>query len=90
MSLLLHDAELLARRAVARESLQPLAHSLAEDLKPLVGRAVYFPTEKALLSLEAPIARVAGFDTPFPYTLENEYLPSVERISKAIRDTAAF
>src|SRR5207302_531443 len=24
--------------------------------------------EKALLSLEAPINRVAGFDTPFPYT----------------------
>src|SRR5256885_2230335 len=46
--------------------------------------------EKALMSLEAPIARVAGFDTPFPYTLENEYLPSVERISKAIRDTATF
>src|SRR5882672_10782042 len=46
--------------------------------------------EKALLHLEAPIARVAGFDTPFPYTLENEYLPSVERISKAIRDTATF
>jgi 2-oxoisovalerate dehydrogenase E1 component beta subunit len=46
--------------------------------------------EKALLHLEAPIARVAGFDTPFPYTLENEYLPSVERITKAIRETATF
>jgi 2-oxoisovalerate dehydrogenase E1 component beta subunit len=46
--------------------------------------------EKALLSLEAPIARVAGFDTPFPYTLENEYLPSPERVAKAIRDTARF
>ena len=46
--------------------------------------------EKALLHLEAPIARVAGFDTPFPYTLENEYLPSPERIAKAIVDTANF
>jgi 2-oxoisovalerate dehydrogenase E1 component beta subunit len=46
--------------------------------------------EKALLHLEAPIARVAGFDTPFPYTLENEYLPSPERVAKAIRDTATF
>lgn len=46
--------------------------------------------EKALLHLEAPIARVAGFDTPFPYTLENEYLPSAERVAKAIRDTATF
>jgi 2-oxoisovalerate dehydrogenase E1 component beta subunit len=46
--------------------------------------------EKALLSLEAPIQRVAGFDTPFPYTLENEYLPSADRVARAIRDTATF
>jgi 2-oxoisovalerate dehydrogenase E1 component beta subunit len=46
--------------------------------------------EKALLSLEAPIVRVAGFDTPFPYTLENEYLPSPDRVALAIRQTAQF
>ncbi len=46
--------------------------------------------EKALLSLEAPIARVTGFDTPFPYTLENEYLPSPDRIAAAIKQTAQF
>ncbi len=46
--------------------------------------------EKALMSLEAPIARVAGFDTPFPYTLENEYLPSPDRVALAIKQTATF
>jgi pyruvate dehydrogenase E1 component beta subunit len=46
--------------------------------------------EKALLSLEAPIVRVAGFDTPFPYTLENEYLPSPDRVALAIKQTAQF
>ena len=46
--------------------------------------------EKALLHLEAPIARVAGLDTPFPYTLELEYLPSPERIAKAIAETARY
>lgn len=46
--------------------------------------------EKALMSLEAPIARVAGLDTPFPYTLELEYLPSPERVAKAISETARF
>ena len=46
--------------------------------------------EKALLHLEAPIARVCGLDTPFPYTLEMEYLPSPERITKAIAETARF
>ncbi len=46
--------------------------------------------EKALMSLEAPIARIAGFDTPFPYSLENEYLPSPDRVAAAIRTTATF
>ena len=43
--------------------------------------------EKALYSLKAPIARVTGFDTPFPYALEHVYLPNAERIAHAIRTT---
>jgi 2-oxoisovalerate dehydrogenase E1 component beta subunit len=40
--------------------------------------------ERALMSLTAPIARVAGFDTPFPYTLEHVYLPDARRVTNAI------
>ena len=40
--------------------------------------------ERALGSLLAPIARVAGFDTPFPYTLEHVYLPDARRVGGAI------
>jgi pyruvate dehydrogenase E1 component beta subunit len=46
--------------------------------------------ERCFLSLEAPIVRVTGFDTPFPYTLEMEYLPRAPRILKAIRETVRF
>ena len=46
--------------------------------------------EKALMSLEAPVARVTGLDTPFPYTLELEYLPYPERVTKPISETARF
>lgn len=46
--------------------------------------------EKALLSLEAPIVRVTGWDTPFPYTLDLEYLPSAERILQGMRSVAHF
>jgi 2-oxoisovalerate dehydrogenase E1 component beta subunit len=46
--------------------------------------------EKAITSLEAPIGRVAGLDTPFPYTLENEYLPSAERVALAIREAVTY
>jgi pyruvate dehydrogenase E1 component beta subunit len=46
--------------------------------------------ERCFLHLEAPITRVTGFDTPFPYTLENEYLPRAPRILQAIRKVARF
>ncbi|MCC6666251.1 MAG: alpha-ketoacid dehydrogenase subunit beta [Polyangiaceae bacterium] len=44
--------------------------------------------EKAFYHLEAPPVRVTGYDTPFPYTLEMEYLPLSHRILPAILDTA--
>lgn len=44
--------------------------------------------EKAFWHLEAPPKRVAGFDTPFPYTLEMEYLPLAHRILPAIMESA--
>jgi 2-oxoisovalerate dehydrogenase E1 component beta subunit len=46
--------------------------------------------ERCFLSLEAPVARVTGFDTPFPYTLEAEYLPRAPRILQAIRATLSY
>jgi 2-oxoisovalerate dehydrogenase E1 component beta subunit len=56
----------------------------------LGGEIVALINEKAFLHLEAPPVRVTGFDTPFPYTLENEYLPLSHRILPAIVDTARF
>jgi 2-oxoisovalerate dehydrogenase E1 component beta subunit len=44
--------------------------------------------ERAFYHLEAQPVRVTGYDTPFPYTLENEYLPRAPRILKAIREVA--
>lgn len=46
--------------------------------------------ERAFLSLEAPPVRVTGFDTPFPYTLEMEYLPLAHRIVPALLETARY
>jgi 2-oxoisovalerate dehydrogenase E1 component beta subunit len=43
--------------------------------------------ERCFYNLEAQPMRVTGYDTPFPYTLENEYLPRAPRILKAIRET---
>lgn len=43
--------------------------------------------EKCFYSLETPIKRCCGFDTPFPQTLEEEYLPDAFRVKQAILDT---
>jgi len=44
--------------------------------------------ERAFFHLEAPPVRVTGFDTPFPYSLEMEYLPLSHRILPALLDSA--
>lgn len=47
--------------------------------------------EKALLSLAAPVRRVAGFDTVVPLPrMEDLYLPSVARILTVARETVRF
>lgn len=47
--------------------------------------------EKALLSLQAPVERVTGFDTVVPLLkMENYFLPSPERILRGIRKVMAF
>jgi pyruvate dehydrogenase E1 component beta subunit len=52
------------------------------------GELLALVTERAFYHLEAPPARVAGFDTPFPYTLEMEYLPLSHRILPVVLETA--
>ncbi|MDA4137073.1 MAG: alpha-ketoacid dehydrogenase subunit beta [Thaumarchaeota archaeon] len=47
-------------------------------------------SERAVDSLKAPIMRVAGYDTPFPYALESMYLPSPERILRALRKASSY
>ncbi|MSP90212.1 MAG: alpha-ketoacid dehydrogenase subunit beta [Myxococcales bacterium] len=40
--------------------------------------------------LLAPVGRVTGFDTPFPYTLEHLYLPDPARVLDAVRSAAHY
>ncbi|GAB4234000.1 MAG: alpha-ketoacid dehydrogenase subunit beta [Deltaproteobacteria bacterium] len=41
--------------------------------------------ERCFLHMKAPVTRVTGFDTPFPYALEKSYLPDPDRVLRAIR-----
>lgn len=56
----------------------PRTASFASEIIALIN-------DKALLSLEAPVARVTGFDTPMPYrTNEDLYRPDAGRVLEAI------
>jgi pyruvate dehydrogenase E1 component beta subunit len=47
--------------------------------------------EQAFLWLEAPIARVTGYDVPVPmFALEDAYRPDAQRVSEAVRQVIAF
>jgi pyruvate dehydrogenase E1 component beta subunit len=47
--------------------------------------------EEAFLSLEAPIRRVSGYDTPIPMPqMEDDYLPDARRALAAIRETVRY
>ena len=47
--------------------------------------------EKAILDLRGPVLRVTGYDVPYPYwQIEDAYMPSVERVSAAVRKLLHF
>jgi len=47
--------------------------------------------EECFYSLEAPVLRVGGFDTPYPASrIEEEYLPDLDRVLDAVDRTLSF
>jgi 2-oxoisovalerate dehydrogenase E1 component beta subunit len=48
-------------------------------------------TEECFYSLEAPVLRVTGYDTPYPPArVEEEYLPDLDRVLDAVDRTLAY
>ena len=47
--------------------------------------------EEAFYSLQAPVLRVSGFDTPYPSSrLEEDFLPDLDRVLDAVDRSLAF
>lgn len=76
---ILASVEKTGRLVVVHEA--PRTCGLGAELVSLV-------CERAFYHLEAPPVRVTGFDTPFPYSLEMEYLPLSHRILPAVVQAA--
>jgi pyruvate dehydrogenase E1 component beta subunit len=100
-------AETIDARVVDLRSLSPLDLELMEACVADTGRVVVVHEAPRTLGmgaeiaaivmelgfdhLRAPVARVTGWDVPYPpASLEQYYLPSIERIADAVRRTVAY
>jgi len=71
------------RRAVVVHE-APLTAGLGAEVSTLI-------TENFFGELRAPVQRVAGWDVPYPSpVLEDEYLPSIDRILEAVQKTLEY
>jgi pyruvate dehydrogenase E1 component beta subunit len=78
----LESVQKTGRIVVAQEA--PGAVSVGSEIAATVA-------ERAFYSLEAPVLRVSGFDTPFPPAkLERDYLPDADRILEAVDRALAY
>jgi pyruvate dehydrogenase E1 component beta subunit len=101
------DAEGVSTRVVDLRSLSPLDEALLRRCAEETGRIVVVHEaartlgmgaevaarvmELAFDHLAAPVARVTGWDAPYPpASLEAHYLPSVARIAGAVRKAVAY
>ena len=83
------DVELIGR--CARETGRAVVVHEAPRTLGLGAEIVARIVEESFDHLEAPVARVTGWDVPYPpAALEQAYLPSVERIADAVRRTVAY
>ncbi|MDN4613453.1 alpha-ketoacid dehydrogenase subunit beta [Leifsonia sp. F6_8S_P_1B] len=79
---LLQSVQKTGRLIIAQEA--PGMVSVASEVAATIA-------ERAFYSLEAPVLRVAGFDTPFPPAkLEETYLPDADRILEAVDRALAY
>ena len=96
------DVEVLDLRSLVPLDVDAIAESVARTGRAVVvqeapktggfaSEVVATIQDEAFLSLEAPVLRVSGWDAPYPMPLiEDQYVPSVERVLFAIQRTVGF
>jgi 2-oxoisovalerate dehydrogenase E1 component beta subunit len=96
------DVEVLDLRSLVPLDLEALASSVSRTGRAVVvheapltagfgAEIVARLMEECFDYLEAPVLRVAGYDTPYPpATIESHYVPSVERILAAVDRVVSY
>ena len=92
------DAEVIDLRSLVPLDLETISASVAKTGRCVVAHEATLTSgfgaelcailqQELLYSLEAPITRVAGWDTPYPHAHEWVYFPGPERLGAAMRAT---
>ena len=90
------DAEILDLRTLVPFDLDTILASVEKTGRCVVvheatrtsgfgAEVVALVQENAFYSLEVPIERVTGYDTPYPHAHEWDYFPSSARVGAALR-----
>jgi len=90
------DAELIDLRSIVPLDIDTIVASVAKTGRCVIlheaSRYAGFGAELSALvqercfwALKSPIARVAGWDTPYPHAFEWDYFPGPARLAKALR-----
>ncbi|MDQ4119339.1 MAG: alpha-ketoacid dehydrogenase subunit beta [Actinomycetota bacterium] len=97
-----HDIEVIDLRTLSPLDLGPVAESVRRTGRLVVvseapretsvsSEVAARVSEECFFSLEAPVLRVTGFDTPYPPSrLEDEYLPDLDRVLDAVDRAMAW
>jgi 2-oxoisovalerate dehydrogenase E1 component beta subunit len=92
------DAEIIDLRSLLPLDLDMIAESVRKTGRCVVvheatltsgfgAELVALVQEHCFFHLEAPVVRVAGWDTPYPHAQEWEYFPGPARVGEAMRET---
>jgi 2-oxoisovalerate dehydrogenase E1 component beta subunit len=95
------DAEVLDLRTLVPLDLEAILASVKKTGRAVIvyeaprtggygGEISALLAERAIEYLRGPIVRVTGFDTPFPYALEDVYMPNADRVMAGIDRVMAF
>ena len=97
-----HDLEVIDLRTLSPLDLDPVVESVrrtghlvvvseAPSESSITSEVAARVQQEAFHSLEAPVLRVTGFDTPYPPSkCEEEYLPDLDRVLDAVDRSLAW
>lgn len=90
------DAELIDLRSIVPLDIDTIAASVRRTGRCVIlheasrfggfgGELAALVQERCFYHLKSPVARVAGWDTPYPHAFEWDYFPGPERLAAALR-----